>query len=177
MSDTPPPIVDDNQSYDAPAAATSNDIDLGDEINLNASPEHDNSESLKKPQVLSDDLFFSAIAEPSANESSTANNDDMDEIFSSNRAAVSKEIRLDDDDENGPFSTSNLNGSSSSTTAATAAAVSTASINVQPVLESSASKPSLSDDAPKLSPFAKPVSFFSLEINRIRCKLFNYFNF
>ncbi len=153
MSDTPPPIVD--EASDAPAH---NDIDLGDEINLNTSPEHDSSEALKKPQVLSDDLFFSAIAEPSAHESSNKANEDMDEIFSSNRPPVtSKEISLDDDGESGPLSTSNLNGSSTSAAAA-AAAVSPAAVNLQP-------KPSVSDDTPKLSSFAKPVFFSILHNN------------
>ena len=55
MSDTPPPLNDE--------------IDLAstNEINLNASPEPTRVEEEKpnKQQVLSDDLFFSAVADPS----------------------------------------------------------------------------------------------------------------
>jgi hypothetical protein len=130
-----------------PASHANVDIDLGDNnINLSASPDHEHdeaAEALRKPQVLSDDLFFSAISEPTTSENRNNNtstvtaNEDMDEIFTSNRPAT-KEVQLDDDEDSGPFSTSKLNGAEAAAS----------------VAESVAKPSPQSDDTPKLSSFA-----------------------
>ena len=154
MSETPPPMSDEANTNElnfnnSASLATEIDLASADDINLNASPEPE----VKKPAAavaLSDDLFFSAISEPSeSNATKSANNndnDDMDEIF---KSAATKEIKLDDEDL---FS-------------AQAQTITPASINVKPVISPSSPAPvaKQQEEATKFTSLAekKPVSFFS----------------
>ena len=132
MSETPPPMSDEANTNElnfnnSASLATEIDLASADDINLNASPEPE----VKKPAAavaLSDDLFFSAISEPSSESNATKSannndNDDMDEIF---KSAATKEIKLDDED---------LFSAQAQTTAPPA------SINVKPVISPSSPAP------------------------------------
>ena len=139
MSASPPPMTEDGDQV-------TSEIDLAgtDDINFSTSPDSSVpvSEEQSKKQVLSDDLFFSAISEPPISESLKATNeDDMDEIFKTNAPKpATKEIRLDED--NDPFSFSNnkeTNSNSAQTSTTITNGTEPASINVQPVLNSSKS--------------------------------------
>lgn len=128
MSDSPPA---DDQPREL-----SNEIDLTstEDIDLNASPEREIKPVVAAPITLSDDLFFSAIAEPTSN---NEKEEDMDELFKSAKPATpaTKEIRLDDDDDDGPFSTKTAS-IKSNTPSVSSSSVAPASISVQPVLDS-----------------------------------------
>jgi hypothetical protein len=142
MSSTPPPISNDNENH----AEATKTIDLSStihDINLNgdSSPlQEEQPPSNNTKQVLSDDLFFSAYAEPS---SIKPEEDDMDEIFKLNTPSsassatpiATKEIRLDEDDEE-PFASSSSNQPVNNSVTSTSA-ITPASINVQPMTDTS----------------------------------------
>lgn len=141
-SETPPPVSDDalQQSEIDLNAASTTDVNLDDDTT---------SAALKKPQVLSDDLFFSAIAEPSA-QAEENGKEDMDELFKAHKSepaiAATKEIKLDDEDVFGAESKPQISPepvASATTAPATTTTTSTTSDDATKFTSLASKKPSL----------------------------------
>jgi hypothetical protein len=156
MSETPPPVVPDDEKTTSNTANIEIDLENSSTDNLNAS-----ASAEKNKQTLNDDLFFSTISDPET--TSKKNIEDMDEIFKMNSpspstnhlASNTKEIKLTDDEEEDPFSLNDNNSKKSN------------SLSNQPTLSNS-QPASLSTENTKSNED-------STSVKKSVCFFFNYF--
>ena len=91
----------------------------------------------------------------------------MDEIFKSNAKPISKELRLDADEQDSPFGNEHANDVQASSSSNTVAATSPASINVKSTTDdkpAALSSASTADDSAKFTSFTskKAVLYIAL---------------